>query len=124
VIVLVTGSRRWTSKAIIARDLELAQPSLIIQGGAKGADRLTKEIAREMRVYCAEVEAYWELGDASGSRRNEAMFKLNVDMVLAYPLPDSRGTVHAIAIARGLNLPTRITHENCNFRTFNWTFDW
>ena len=59
----------------------------MVQGGARGADRLARECAEALGVYCAEVPAYWKSqGRSAGPRRNAAMLLLNPDVVYAYSL--------------------------------------
>jgi YspA, cpYpsA-related SLOG family len=57
--VLVCGSRTWTNRAIILRELAtLPEHSIVVHGGAPGADSLAGEVARdlgfEVRVYPAD----------------------------------------------------------------------
>jgi YspA, cpYpsA-related SLOG family len=100
-VVLFSGSRKWTDRDRIRRDLEGLPPdSVIIEGGAPGADRIAGFEARRLGIHVAEVAALWDHHDRSaGYRRNEAMARLRPDLLYAYPLGDSPGTRHMIGIA-------------------------
>lgn len=86
--ILVCGGRTYGDKMTLASYLEMYAPpfSIIIQGGAQGADRLAKLWAKSHGVHCAEVEALWtRFGRAAGTRRNSAMLALKPDLCLAFP---------------------------------------
>ncbi len=101
VVALFCGSREWTDRDRIRRDLEsLPEGSVVIEGGARGADRIAREEAEALGLHVATVWALWDhYGKSAGFRRNEAMARLCPDHVYAYPLGESRGTRHMIEIA-------------------------
>lgn len=89
-ILLVCGGRDYQCRSKVFQTLtriHARKPiSVLIQGGAKGADSLAKEWAYEAGVHCAEVPALWhKMGDAAGPPRNDAMAKLRPDLVVAFP---------------------------------------
>lgn len=80
-------------------------PTLIIQGGAKGADALAKRWAIEHGIHSVEVSALWDaFGKSAGYRRNAAMLLLKPDYCIA--LPGGRGTADMIAKCKAKGIPT------------------
>jgi hypothetical protein len=108
VVALFCGSREWSDRERIRRDLEsLPEGSLVIEGGARGADRIAREEARDLGLHVATVAALWDhYGRAAGYRRNEAMARLGPDFVYAYPL-GGPGTARMTAIAEAECIPVR-----------------
>lgn len=100
-LALICGSREWTDRGRIRVDLErLPEGSVVIEGGARGADRIAREEAQALGLHVATVNALWDHhGRAAGYRRNEAMARLQPDFVYAYSLPGAVGTGHMIRIA-------------------------
>lgn len=102
--VLVCGDRNWVDKAAVRRELEkFPKDTVVIEGEARGADTLGREVAEEMGF---EVEAYpadWEqYGRAAGPIRNKEMLAQGKpDMVLAFHrcISESKGTAHMMKIA-------------------------
>jgi hypothetical protein len=108
VIALFCGSREWTDRERIRRDLEsLPEGSVVIEGGARGADRIAREEAKALGIHVATVPALWDhYGRPAGYRRNEAMLRLQPDLVYAYPL-DGPGTANMIRAAEEACVPVR-----------------
>lgn len=108
-LALFCGSRDWSEREVIRRDLESLPPgSVVIEGGARGADRIAREEAEALGIHVATVRALWErYGRSAGYRRNEAMARLRPDYAYAYPLGESRGTRHMIRIAEAECIPVR-----------------
>ena len=100
VVAIFCGSREWTDRERIRRDLEsLPSGSIVIEGGARGADRIARDEARALGIHVATVPALWDhYGKSAGYRRNEAMARLEPDYCYAYPL-GGPGTRHMIDIA-------------------------
>jgi len=84
--ILICGDRNWTSEISIRKKIEEYNPSLIIHGCARGADRISGKIGKEMGIEVLEFPADWEkYGKAAGPLRNEKMLKEgNPDMVIAF----------------------------------------
>ncbi len=99
--VIFCGSRGWTDRARIRADLErLPEGSIVIEGGARGADRIAREESEALGLHVATVRALWDFyGRPAGYRRNEAMARLQPEFVYAYPLGDSPGTRQMVKIA-------------------------
>jgi hypothetical protein len=100
-VILFSGSREWTDRDRVRRDLEGLPPdSIVIEGGARGLDSIVREEAPRMGIHVATVPALWNFYDKpAGYRRNMAMARLRPDFLYAYPLGESRGTRHMINIA-------------------------
>jgi YspA, cpYpsA-related SLOG family len=107
-VVLFCGSREWTDRDRIRRDLEsLSERSVVIEGGARGADRIAREEAHRLGLHVATVPALWDhYGRSAGFRRNEAMARLEPDFVHAYPL-GGPGTAQMIELAEAECIPVR-----------------
>lgn len=99
-VALFCGSRSWSDRGAIRRDLRALPPgSIVIEGGARGADRIAREEAEALGIHVASVPALGRrFGRSAGPRRNEAMLRLRPDVVHAYPL-GTGGTAHMIAAA-------------------------
>ena len=99
-IAIFAGSRDWTDRGVIRRDLEtLTEDSLVIEGGARGADRIAREEAEKLGLHVVTVRALWDFhGRGAGCRRNEAMVRLEPDCLYAYSL-GTPGTAHMIRTA-------------------------
>jgi YspA, cpYpsA-related SLOG family len=108
VVALFCGSREWTDRARIRRDLEKLPPrSVVIEGGARGADRIARQEAHRLGLHVATVSALWDFyGRSAGYRRNEAMARLEPDFVYAYPL-GGPGTAQMIELAEAACIPVR-----------------
>ena len=109
-VVVVTGSRDWTDRNRVYSALDLLGPDLLIEGGAKGADKLARDWADNRGVWCVEVPALWSShGRTAGPKRNQFMLSVartlaKADkhdlLVAAFPLPQSKGTTMMISHAR------------------------
>lgn len=112
--VLVCGDRNWTDRETILAELEKLQTegyTHVIEGGARGADKLAGSVAVELSMDLTVVEADWyHLGTRAGPIRNSEMLKMKPDLVLAFhpDLSKSKGTADTVRKARKMNLPVRI----------------
>jgi hypothetical protein len=78
--ILVCGSRTWISEEPIRRILsKLPTGTVVVHGGANGADIITGKIAKELglevREYPVPQEEWNKVGKAAGVLRNERMLK-------------------------------------------------
>jgi hypothetical protein len=104
--LLICGDRHWSNSKAIERDLRKlierkgrADKILVIHGGARGADSLAGEVAQELGIHTARVDALWDsYHRGAGPKRNAVMLTLNPDAVWAYHenLQDSRGTADMV----------------------------
>jgi|SRR4029450_8550930 len=101
-VVIVTGSRDWSDAELLGRVLAMHKPELVVQGGARGADALANEWAHKASVYCVTIPADWDRwGKNAGAKRNiEMLERYPGALVIAFPLPQSKGTWHCVFQAR------------------------
>lgn len=122
--VLITGDRYWTAKHIIIQVLQELKPILIIQGGAKGADLLAKECAKELRIKQIQYDADWtKYGRAAGPLRNRMMIDTEKpELVLAFhdSIEKSKGTRNMIMLANNRGVPVHLYWCNGKVR-YNYT---
>lgn len=101
--VLVCGGRDYRDYHTVAawlHDIHLTDGiSMIIQGGANGADEMAGDWAKLMAIPCLRVPADWqEHGKRAGYLRNAKMLEYKPDLVLAFP--GGRGTNMMIDLAK------------------------
>jgi hypothetical protein len=101
-VVVVTGSRDWSDAELLGRTLAAYHPDLIVEGGARGADTLAREWAHGAGIHCVTMPADWDRwGKSAGARRNIEMLERYPNaLVIAFPLPSSKGTWHCVFEAR------------------------
>ncbi len=107
--VIVTGSRDWSDYQAIRNALAYYPVRWVIQGGARGADRIAQVACDDLRLPCMTYPAHWERdGNSAGIKRNIRMAEDHPDaIVFAFSddLSKSRGTSHMVfksCIPRGL----------------------
>lgn len=107
--VLVCGSRGWTDMATIAKRIgELPDGSIVIHGGAEGADKLAGQAATLRGLHSAAVYPLWKRhGRSAGHVRNAAMLDLGPDLVIAFSL-GTNGTQGTIDEARRRGIPVEV----------------
>lgn len=99
------------SDSIRDRVFLLLKGSVVIHGGAEGADRLAGRWARFYGHQEEVYEAAWEThGRAAGPIRNHRMLiEGKPDRVIAFRMPgESRGTDDMIRRARGAGIPVEV----------------
>lgn len=106
--VLVSGSRHFQDKEKMEGVLKGFEISCIIEGEARGADRLAREYAERQGIPVMSFPAKWDLyGKAAGAIRNTEMLRVGQpDLVVAFRAPDSRGTKNMIDQAREAEIET------------------
>lgn len=108
--VLVCGGRDFDERKVVGRilaGLNSETPiSLIISGGAPGADRIAESWANHNRIALAVFPANWRFdGRAAGPIRNQRMIDHGKpDLVVAFP--GGRGTQDMIAKAKAASIKT------------------
>lgn len=85
--VLVCGGRNYSDRKRVANELCALAPSVVIHGGAPGADSIANEWTYVHRVKREVYKPDWARhGKAAGPIRNAKMLsKSNPDLVLAFP---------------------------------------
>ncbi len=98
----VVGSRDFKDYSQMESVLSEIEISLIVSGGARGADSLAELYASENSIPFTVYIARWELhGKAAGVIRNRLIVD-NADMVVAFWDGVSPGTKHTIEYARSV----------------------
>jgi len=115
--ILVCGDRNWTDKRLIRERMcfyidcnaSTGDEVVVIEGEARGADILAREVAAELGFKVERFPANWnEFGKRAGPIRNNQMLKEGKpDFVLAFhgALQNSKGTKHMVSIARRHGVP-------------------
>jgi len=108
--VLVCGSRSWHEKDIIRERLAiLPAGSVIVHGGANGADKMAGQAARDLglkqEVYLPDWNRH---GKSAGFVRNMTMLRTKPNLVLAFWDGHSRGTNHTVEHARQMDIPVEV----------------
>ena len=109
IVIIVCGGRAYddSDAAFDALDrFHAAKPvSLVVQGGAPGADLLAKTWARSRGLPCQEERADWNKhGRKAGPIRNQHMLKTwRPQAVVAFP--GGAGTAHMKRIAKEAGVP-------------------
>lgn len=112
--ILICGSRDWADGALVGRRMsELPAGTVIIEGGARGADTYARLCAEALGFEWVPFEADWRrYGLAAGPRRNAQMLaEGKPDLVWAFhdAWEQSRGTKDMIEKARKAGVPVRTT---------------
>ena len=95
--VLVCGSRTWTDVGLLESTLDnlngsilnYAEPGIdeVIEGCARGADRLAETWATKRGIPIRHTPAQWaSRGRAAGPERNQRMLEQHPDLVVAFDL--------------------------------------
>lgn len=98
----IIGSRTFDNYDLLKNILEpyKSEISLIISGGAKGADKLGEKWAEENNIKTLIFLADWEqYGKKAGFIRNHDIIK-NCEGVLAFWDGKSKGTAHSLELAK------------------------
>lgn len=103
---IIAGSRSATDIMdlyLLLNEIDFI-PSVVLCGGANGADTLGEVYARSKKITIEYYYPDWELhGKRAGILRNMAMGD-NAEALLALWNEESRGTKHMIEYARSKNL--------------------
>ena len=106
-VVLVTGGRDYDNAQVLFETLDgvhAARPiSLLVEGGARGADQLARQWARARGVASQTYRANWRRGPSAGPERNQRMLdESRPALVVAFP--GGRGTADMCSRARSANV--------------------
>jgi len=119
--VLVCGSRDFTDYHLIDEALEglrrSKSVSVLIEGGALGADRFARYWAAAHDIPIETYNAAWvQRGQSAGPQRNARMLREGKpDLVLAFinkPIEQSRGTFNMVLQARRSGVPVSIIEDH------------
>lgn len=103
--VLVCGGRGYFDAERIDRVLDALGPTLIIQGGARGADSMAANWAVKRGVPMKCFPADWQAhGRSAGAKRNRQMLKEGKpDLVVAFP--GGAGTADMVGVSMQNGVP-------------------
>lgn len=129
--LLITGSRDWVDRGTMYIALyeawqQLGARTTLVHGAAPGADTMAAHIWSLEGLPVEAHPADWEqpCGEncyhkprekngrpycpLAGHYRNQHMVDLGADLLLAFPMPGSRGTWDCLRRAKAANIPQRI----------------
>lgn len=113
--ILVCGSRVWTNRWAIRNVLsqyqyEEEQPIIIHGACPDGADKIADEEATKLNYKIDPYPANWtSYGNAAGCIRNQQMIdEGKPDLVLAFQIGNSPGTLDMIMRSKCAKIPIRI----------------
>ncbi len=114
--VLVTGDRNWCNKDRIRQVLStIPNIEFIVEGGARGADTLAREVATDLGIEVREYKADWNKhGRAAGPIRNRLMlYETKPNLVVAFHnnILESKGTRDMVRITRSKDITAHIYTE-------------
>lgn len=102
-IVLACGGRNYAGDVTCLSQI-VADISLLVHGGARGADLLADEWAKRNNIHRARVDALWGTrGKAAGFDRNKAMLLLRPEYCVAFP--GGSGTESMVQLCLSNNIP-------------------
>ena len=106
----IIGSRNFNDYKLLCKSLEpyKSKITLVVSGGAKGADSLGEQWAKENNIEILIFLPDWnKFGKKAGFIRNEDIIK-NCDCCIAFWDGESRGTAHSISLCENYNKPLKI----------------
>lgn len=110
--VLVCGDRLWSDRETIEARLRLLPAdAVVIEGEARGADSIARDIAIALGFRVMRFPADWALhGRAAGPIRNRKMLDEGPALVLAFhpDLASSRGTADTVREAKRRGIPVEV----------------
>ncbi|MCW6550360.1 DUF2493 domain-containing protein [Yersinia ruckeri] len=87
--VLICGGRDYTDTYQFDEAMKMLTftPTVIIQGGARGADALAAQWGKMKGISVVQIDALWDFyGKKAGSRRNQSMIEImHPDYCIAFP---------------------------------------
>ena len=106
-VIAIVGSRGFNDYSMLERFIKMNYPisdvSLIVSGGANGADSLAEVFARENGIPIEVLKPDWKtFGKSAGIRRNVEIVSQS-DIVFAFWDGNSKGTAFTIKEAQRQN---------------------
>lgn len=115
----IVGSRNFNNylnfknailKILKIWNIEITDISKIISGGAKGADSMAEQFAKEYGISTIIFKPNWkQYGSAAGVMRNTDIVNCS-DKIIAFPSKEGKGTQDTIKKARNKNIPIYILY--------------
>lgn len=113
--IIVCGDRNWIDYALILstlREMHSISPiTVVVEGEAKGADRLGRKAAESLGIPVEPHAANWaRYGLGAGPIRNRGMLATKPDLVIAFhhSIESSKGTKNMVEIAQEAGIPVRV----------------
>ena len=108
---IIAGSRNITDYNLLKQAIKEScfEITEIISGGARGADSLGEQYAKENSIPLKIFPAEWDKhGKAAGFIRNEQMAKYieGSGQLIALHFKESKGTAHMISLANNYGIKT------------------
>lgn len=119
--VLITGSRDWDDEDQIAVAIyyQAASKGLlphevtVVEGEARGADKLSRKVAEDAGMIVEPHPARWaDFHKAAGPIRNQEMVDAGADVALAFYMAGSKGTRDCIERIKAAKIPLTIYPYN------------
>lgn len=111
----IVGGRTFKSYPLLCKEVKKfcgdVMPELIVSGGARGADRLAERYAKENQIKMKVLKPDWTKGRRSGLTRNTDIVNASTH-VIAFVMPESRGTWDTIKKAQRKGIPVKIIRIN------------
>lgn len=105
--ILVTGGRNFRDWELMCLVLDKLEPTVIIQGGARGADMMARQYANSRKMPRITYDYLSYLGKAGGPARNDFMVRdCRADLCVAFP--GGRGTEDCANNARAQGIKTMV----------------
>lgn len=96
----IVGSRTWKDRDLIRRALLEIQPTIVISGGASGADYIAHLEADRLHIPVVVYKAEWaRFGKSAGAKRNQTIVN-ECDKLIAFWDGVSKGTAISIQMAK------------------------
>jgi hypothetical protein len=108
-VISIIGSRTFDNYDLLCETMKgYDNLSLIVSGGAKGADSLGERWANENNIRTLIFKPEWEFyGKRAAFIRNQ-LIVVNCDQVIAFWDGESKGTKHALDLCKKINKPYTI----------------
>ena len=116
--ILICGDRKWLGyntirKWLLGKQFATSTPLEVVQGEAKGADRLAARAARSLGMTVHSHPALWsKYGRAAGPIRNQEMLDSHsdIELVMAFHsnIEESKGTADMVRRAKKAGIITQV----------------
>ena len=111
--IAIIGSRTFNDYELVCKtikELKLETMTYMVSGGAKGADSLGEQYAKEHNIPCKIFKPDWNTyGKSAGFVRNKDIINA-CDIVVAFWDGKTKGTEHSIMLAKRSNKIVHIIH--------------
>jgi len=108
----VVGGRDFSDYSKLSSVLDELQIDMVVSGGANGADDLAYRYARDRGIVFVmqpplgnEIK---DMGFARAAKRRNLRIVSMSDYLVAFPTAKSKGTWHAVQLAKKLKVPGKI----------------